>query len=147
MMYRYLKPNPARKYIRIRAMHINLPMGLPTAFSKKAARNPWMIRFGARFALHMRNEAFTKRNDRSTVYKRDKKNRIIEKADLEGTEKNRFDYGGNLTSFSDKNGNTYRYQYGKTCTITNPLGETTSITFDDNGNVTEEKKPDGGTWT
>ena len=96
---------------------------------------------------------FTERNDEKTVYQKDSNGRIVKKQTAAGIEKMSFDAGGNLISFTDKNGGSYHYKSFRTdsdtgaprsvIAATKPNGDTSETIYDDNGNIISEKYPDG----
>ena len=89
----------------------------------------------------------TERNDLQIIYQKDKENRIIEKHTIAGVkeykEKMEYNNEGLISSYTDKNGGKYQYTHGQIVTMTNPLGETTEIGYDEIGLVKYEKYPDG----
>lgn len=91
----------------------------------------------------------TDRNGAQTIYKWDDKFRIYETVYINGNEKAVFNNLSQKTAFTDKNGNTYYYEYdinGNITKETNPFGEITEYTYDSNNHVTSIKKPDGSIY-
>ncbi len=96
-----------------------------------------------------RTTTLTDRNGAQIVYKWDEQYRIYETVYINGNEKAIYNSNGQKTSFVDKNGNTFNYEYDSNGNITkeiNPLGDITEYTYDSNNLVTSIKMPDGSSY-
>ncbi|WP_438448068.1 DUF6531 domain-containing protein [Gorillibacterium sp. sgz5001074] len=92
----------------------------------------------------------TQRNGIQIIYKRDQQYRIYERVYVNGTEKLTFNDHNQVTSFTDKKGHTYHYEYdgnGNITKETNPLGEVTQYQYDGHNQVVSIQYPDNSTYT
>lgn len=92
----------------------------------------------------------TDRNGAQIIYKWDEQYRIYETVFVNGIEKAVFNEKSQKTSYTDKNGNTYNYEYDSNGNIVkeaNPLGQIYEYTYDVNNKVTSIKKPDSSMTT
>lgn len=89
-----------------------------------------------------KSTTLTDRNGAQVTYKWDDQFRIYETVYVNGTEKAVFNSQSQKTAFTDKNGNTYHYEFDSNGNITketNPLGQVIEYTFDSNNQVTSLK--------
>ncbi|MGE5329027.1 MAG: RHS repeat-associated core domain-containing protein [Deltaproteobacteria bacterium] len=89
---------------------------------------------------------YTDRNGAKVSYVRDEDNRVYQRTYVNGSEILVFDQNNQITAFTDKNGNTYYYEYdanGNITRETNPIGDITEYTYDSNNKITSLKNPDG----
>ncbi|MBB6217238.1 RHS repeat-associated protein [Anaerosolibacter carboniphilus] len=93
-----------------------------------------------------RTTTVTERDGSKVVYKFDERYRITEKIFSDGMEKKTFNDKDEMTSYTDKKGNTYTYEYddqGNVTLVKDPLGYITRYTYDHNNKVTSITQPDG----
>lgn len=89
---------------------------------------------------------YTDRNGAKSVYTHDADNRVSNRTYVDGAEKYSFDLNNQITSYTDKNGNTYKYTYdnnGNIASETDPDGNTLTYTYNSNNKVTSITNPDG----
>ncbi len=93
---------------------------------------------------------FTEGNGIEVIYRRDDRFRIYETVYVNGSEKLTFNDNNQITSFTDKNKNTYYYKYdlfGNLASETNPLGYVTEYSYDDDNRPVSIKNPDGSIYS
>ncbi len=93
---------------------------------------------------------FTEGNGVEIIYKRDDRFRIYETIYVNGSEKLTFNDSNQITAFTDRNKNTFYYEYdlyGNMLRETNPLGYVTEYSYDDDNRLVSMKNPDGGVYS
>ena len=87
------------------------------------------------------------RDESRTVYRHDEKGRIVEAEYPDGKEVIEYNDHNQRISYRDLNGNIYKREFdeaGNIISFTDPLGNTSLFTYDQNGNQTGSEVPDCG---